>query len=196
MKIGRRLSGIFGADQSELFQSGHPGRSNIRADCSIPALPEDRRVQFVRMRSTRHSRVCPMSADIFKDLTILLVEDHDDTRTYLGLFLARLGARILLARNAFEAVEAVRTFHPNIVLSDISMPDRDGFHLLRDIRGLGTDAGGGVPVIAMTAMVTDPDSAWITNAGFQACLPKPFTAEKLMNLIVKVLNASDNSSAC
>jgi len=101
MKIGRRLSGIFGADQSELFQSGHPGRSNIRADCSIPALPEDRRAQFVRMRSTRHSRVCPMSADIFKDLTILLVEDHDDTRTYLGLFLARLGARILLASNAF-----------------------------------------------------------------------------------------------
>jgi CheY-like chemotaxis protein len=137
-----------------------------------------------------------MSADIFKDLTILLVEDHDDTRTYLGLFLARLGARILLATNAFEAVEAVRTFHPNIVLSDISMPDRDGFRLLRDIRGLGTDAGGGVPVIAMTAMVTDPDSAWITNAGFQACLPKPFTAEKLMNLIVKVLNASDNSSEC
>jgi CheY-like chemotaxis protein len=137
-----------------------------------------------------------MSADIFKDLTILLVEDHDDTRTYLGLFLARLGARILLARNAFEAVEAVRTFHPNIVLSDISLPDRDGFHLLRDIRGLGTDAGGDVPVIAMTAMVTDPDSPWITNAGFQACLPKPFTAEKLMNLIVKVLNASDNSSAC
>ena len=87
------------------------------------------------------------------DLTILLVEDHDDTRTYLGLFLARLGARILLARNVFEAVEAVRTFHPNIVLSDISMPNRDGFHLLRD-RGLGTDAGGGVPVIAMTAMVT------------------------------------------
>ena len=40
--------------------------------------------------------------------------------------MARLGARILLARNVFEAVEAVRTFHPNIVLSDISMPDCDG----------------------------------------------------------------------
>jgi CheY-like chemotaxis protein len=108
----------------------------------------------------------PTSADIFKDLTILLVEHHDDTRTYLGLFLARLGARILLARNAFEAIEAVRTLHPNIVLSDISLPDRDGFHLLCDIRGLGTDAGGGVPVIAVTAMVTDPDNAWITNGAF------------------------------
>ena len=60
-----------------------------------------------------------MSEDLFKDVTILLVEDHDDTRTYLGLFLARLGARILLARNAFEAVQAVRNFHPNMVLSDI-----------------------------------------------------------------------------
>jgi CheY-like chemotaxis protein len=134
-----------------------------------------------------------MSEDLFKDVTILLVEDHDDTRTYLGLFLARLGARILLARNAFEAVQAVGTFYPNIVLSDISMPDRNGFDLLRDIRGLGTDAGGGVPVIALTAMVTDLDSARIVNAGFQACLPKPFTTEKLINLIVKVLNAPNHS---
>jgi CheY-like chemotaxis protein len=135
-----------------------------------------------------------MSADLFKDLTILLVEDHDDTRTYLGLFLARLGARILMARNAFEAFEAVKTFHPDIVLSDISMPGRNGFDLLRDIRGLGIDAGGGVPVIALTALVTDLDSARVTNAGFQACLPKPFTAEKLINLIVKVLNGANHSS--
>jgi CheY-like chemotaxis protein len=135
-----------------------------------------------------------MSADLFKDLTILLVEDHDDTRTYLGLFLARLGARILVARNASEAFEAVKTFHPDIVLSDISMPGRDGFDLLGDIRGLGTDAGGGVPVIALTAMVTDLDSARIANAGFQACLPKPFTAEELINLIVKVPNRANHSS--
>jgi len=81
-----------------------------------------------------------------------------------------------------------------MVLSDISMPGRDGFDLLGDIRGLGTDAGGGVPVIALTAMVTDLDSARIANAGFQACLPKPFTAEELINLIVKVLNRANHSS--
>jgi CheY-like chemotaxis protein len=135
-----------------------------------------------------------MSADLFKDLTILLVEDDDDTRTYLGLFLARLGARILVARNAFEAVETFKTFHPKLVLSDISMPDRDGFDLLRDIRALGTDAGGAVPVIALSAVVTDLDSARIINAGFQACLPKPFTAEKLTNLIEKILNGANHSS--
>ena len=147
----------------------------------------------MRTRSAWHSRVCLMSADLFKDLTILIVEDDDDTRTYLGLFLARLGARILVARNAFEAFDAFKTFHPKMVLSDISMPERDGFDLLRDIRGLGTDAGGGVPVIALTALVTDLDSARITDAGFQACLPKPFTAEKLINLIVTVLNGANHS---
>ncbi|HXM04179.1 MAG TPA: response regulator [Chthoniobacterales bacterium] len=135
-----------------------------------------------------------MSADLFKDLTILLVEDDDDTRTYLGLFLARLGARILVARNAFEAVETFKTFHPKLVLSDISMPDRDGFDLLCDIRALGNDAGGAVPVIALSAVVTELDSARIINAGFQACLPKPFTAEKLINLIEKILNGANHSS--
>jgi CheY-like chemotaxis protein len=48
-------------------------------------------------------------------------------------------------------------------------------------------------VIALTALVTDLDSARITDAGFQACLPKPFTAEKLINLIVTVLNGANHS---
>jgi CheY-like chemotaxis protein len=129
----------------------------------------------------------PYVGEFFTDLTIVLAEDHDETRSYLGLFLARLGAKILLASNAFEAVDAIKTFHPNIVLSDISMPDRDGFALLSDIRALGSDAGGGGPVIALTALVTDLDSACIINAGFQVCLSKPFTPEQLVETIVSVL---------
>jgi CheY-like chemotaxis protein len=62
------------------------------------------------------------------------------------------------------------------------MPDRDGFSLLRDIRTLGPDAGGRVPVVAMTALVSRADRAWIIDVGFQACLPK------LVETILAVLN--------
>jgi two-component system CheB/CheR fusion protein len=68
------------------------------------------------------------------------------------------------------------------------MPGMDGFELLREIRALGSDAGGSVPVIAMTALVTHLDRARILNAGFQACLPKPFTPDKLVETILTVLN--------
>jgi CheY-like chemotaxis protein len=85
------------------------------------------------------------------------VEDHDDARTYLRAFLEPLVAKVVTARNASEGLEAVKTYRPNLVLSDISMPGRDGFGLLSDIRALGPDAGGAVPVIAMTAFVTRVD---------------------------------------
>ena len=129
-----------------------------------------------------------MSPNRLSNLTIVVVEDHDDARRYLGLFLDRLGANVVVARNAFEGLEAIKNNHPNLVVSDIKMPGMDGFELLREIRALGPDAGGSVPVIAMTAFVTHADRARILNAGFQACLPKPFTPDKLVETILTVLN--------
>jgi len=127
-----------------------------------------------------------MSNNRLSNLTIVVVEDHDDTRRFLGNFLGRLGANVVLARNAVEGVEAVKTSRPNLVLCDIKMPGRDGFGLLSDIRALGPDAGGNVPVIAMTAFV---DRARILNAGFKAFLAKPFTPEALVKTLLAVLNA-------
>src|SRR6266481_5807170 len=129
-----------------------------------------------------------MSLNRLSNLTIVVVEDDDDTRRYLGLFLDRMGANVVVARNAFEGLEAIKNNHPNLVLSDIKMPGMDGFELLREIRALGPNAGGSVPVIPMTAYVTHADRARILNAGFQGCLPKPFTPDKLVETILTVLN--------
>lgn len=128
-----------------------------------------------------------MSPHRLSNLTIVVVEDHDDARTSLGLLLKYLGANVVLARNAFEGIEAVKNSRPNLVLSDISMPDRDGFDLLCDIRALGSDAGGSVPVVAMTALVSRRDRGRMLDEGFQACLPKPFTVEELLETILTVL---------
>src|ERR1700740_3441530 len=124
-----------------------------------------------------------MSHSRLSNLTIVVVEDHDTKRRSLGIFLGNLGANVVLARNAFEAVEAVKTSRPNLVLSDIKMPERDGFELLRKIRGLGPAAGGSVPVIAMSALDTHA-SARMLEAGFQACLPKPFTPDEVVETIL------------
>jgi CheY-like chemotaxis protein len=129
-----------------------------------------------------------MSANGLSNLTIVVVEDHDDARRYLGLFLDRLGANVVLARNGFEGLEATKKSHPNLVVSDIQMPGMSGFELLREIRAFGPDAGGDVPVIAMTALVNSGEQGRILNAGFQACLPKPFTPDKLSEAILAVLN--------
>lgn len=129
-----------------------------------------------------------MSPNRLNKLTIIVVDDNNDVRRYVGTYLGHLGANVATAENAIEALEAVKTHCPNLVLSDISMPERDGFGLLADIRALGSAAGGDVPVIAMTALVTQMDRARILNAGFNAFLPKPFTPETLVNIILAVLN--------
>jgi CheY-like chemotaxis protein len=129
-----------------------------------------------------------MSPNRFSSLTIVVVEDHDDARRYLGLFLDRLGANVVVARDGFEGLEAVKNSRPNLVVSDISMPGMDGFELLREIRALGPESGGSVPVIAMTAFVTPADRARLQNAGFQGFLAKPFTPDKLVAVILSVLD--------
>jgi CheY-like chemotaxis protein len=128
-----------------------------------------------------------VSHNPLSNFTIVVVEDHDDTRRSLGAFLGNLGANVVMARNASEGVEAVKTSRPNLVLSDIKMPGPDGFEVLRKIRALGPAAGGSVPVIAMSALVTHA-SARMLQVGFQACLPKPFTPAKLVETILTVLN--------
>jgi CheY-like chemotaxis protein len=129
-----------------------------------------------------------MSPNRLSNLTIVVVEDHDDARRYVGLFLDRLDANVVLARNGFEGLEATKNSRPDLVVSDIQMPGMNGFELLREIRAFGPDTVGSTPVIAMTAFVTYADRARILNAGFQECLPKPFTPDKLLEAILTVLN--------
>ena len=70
------------------------------------------------------------------------------------------------------------------------MPGMDGLELLREIRALAPDAGGSVPVIAMTAFGTHADCERLLHTGFEGCLLKPFTPDKLVETILSVLNSA------
>jgi CheY-like chemotaxis protein len=128
-----------------------------------------------------------MSPNRLNERTIVVVEDHDDSRTYMGILLGRMGVDVVLAKNGFEGFEAVKNCHPDLVVTDLLMLGMDGFEMLRRIRALGPDAGGNVPVIAMTALDTRVERARILNMGFQACIQKPFTVETLIVTILSLL---------
>jgi CheY-like chemotaxis protein len=121
--------------------------------------------------------------------TIVVVEDHEDARTYLGIFLSRLGANVVLAKDGIEGLDAVKKHDPDLVITDLQMPRMDGFELLREIRGLKPEVGGSVPIIAMTAFGTTIENARLVNMGFQDWLQKPFTIEKFLTTILAVLDA-------
>jgi CheY-like chemotaxis protein len=97
------------------------------------------------------------------NLTIIVVEDDNDVRRHVGAFLDHSGAKVVVARNGLEGLEAIKINHPHMVLSDIKMPAMDGFGLLREIRALGPNAGGSVPVIAMSAFVGQGERAYLLD---------------------------------
>ena len=120
--------------------------------------------------------------------TIIVVEDHDGARTHGGSFLRSLGAKVILAKDGIEGLDAVKKHHPDLVITDLQMPRMDGFQLLHEIRRLKSSVGGSVPVIAMTAFATVLESARGMGAGFQGWMQKPFTREKLVATILAVLD--------
>lgn len=117
-----------------------------------------------------------MSPNYLTNHTIIVVEDHDDSRSAMGLLLARLGADVVLASNGVEGLEAVKNHQPHLVLTDLNMPEMNGFDLLREIRALRPESRGDVPIMAMTALHTRIERARILNVGTEAAtaqnLPK------------------------
>jgi len=129
-----------------------------------------------------------MSPQRLSGRTIIVVEDHDEARMAIGTFLDRLGATVVVAKDGLEGIEAVKSNHPHLVVTDLLMPGMDGFELLREIRALPPEAGGNTPVIAMTALDSRVERTRILNLGFRACLQKPFTAETLVETILCLLD--------
>lgn len=123
----------------------------------------------------------------FHNLVIVIVEDNTDTLSSLTRFLHLQGAVVFGAANASEGLQAVKDYHPNVVLSDINLPCRDGFELLSDIRALEIENGGATPIIAMTAISGLADPIRMTAAGFQGQLKKPFRPDQLVDEINLVL---------
>jgi CheY-like chemotaxis protein len=76
-----------------------------------------------------------------RDVAIVIVEDHADIRLAISQFLVQQGAKVVAAANAFEGLQAIKEHRPDVVLMDVRLPDRDGFELLQEIRGLEAEGG-------------------------------------------------------
>ena len=118
---------------------------------------------------------------------MLVVEDHDDSRTLLATLLAIYGAQVTAAATVQEAIESFERISPDVLVSDINMPDEDGFALIERVRAIGPEGGGNVPAVAVTALDTEADRDSILAAGFQAYIAKPIEIEELVRVIKELL---------
>ncbi|GAB3419746.1 ATP-binding protein [Massilia agilis] len=128
-----------------------------------------------------------------RDLTgvdVLVVDDDRDARDLMARILADCHATVRTASGAREAFAMLGKALPDILVSDLGMPEVDGFELLQWVRGLGREHGGNLPAIALTAFARSEDRLRALEAGFSAHISKPVEPSELIAAVAGIVSPS------
>jgi PAS domain S-box-containing protein len=128
----------------------------------------------------------------FAGVRILVVDDDEDSREMLRYALEDSQAQIVTAGSAREALAQFSTFEPDILISDLGMPEMDGYDLIRHIRALPSENGGRTPAIALTGYVGVEEEKRVQSSGFNIHVAKPVDFNKLMEIINNLLRSARN----
>ncbi|MBE8998450.1 response regulator [Nostoc sp. LEGE 12447] len=123
-------------------------------------------------------------------LQILLVEDSTDTRELIAFVLEQSGAQVTSVSSVGEALEALMRLRPNILVSDIGMPDEDGYSLIRQVREQEALRGEKILAVALTAYARDEERNLALEAGFEVHLSKPIEPDKLVKVVANLVKSS------
>ena len=126
--------------------------------------------------------------------SVLVVDDDRDARELIARILTDCHAKVRIAASAREAFEALRTDGPDLLISDLGMPEVDGFELLSWVRGLGRDRGGLTPAIALTAFARSEDRLRALEAGFNSHISKPVEPSELIAAVASLVRPPPGQS--
>jgi signal transduction histidine kinase/ActR/RegA family two-component response regulator len=146
-------------------------------------------------RRTAASNASPMPRLPRLDgLRVLVVDDDEDGRTLTTLVLTQAGAAVIGAGSVAEALAALDAEQPDVLVSDIGLPDDDGFALIHQIRRDEVEHGGFLPAVALTGYARAEDRDRIIAAGFQAHVPKPVDPSELTAAIARIVGHGSGDS--
>ena len=132
------------------------------------------------------------TTEIFTGIQILVVDDDDDTREFHTFVLEQAGASIIAVASAKEALQVLAESEPDIMLSDIAMPEIDGYMLMRQVKILQAKQAKQIPAIALTAYAGEINQQQALESGFQRHLSKPIEPEELVKAIATLIGRSEN----
>jgi len=126
------------------------------------------------------------SPELLHGLRVLVVDDEPDARDLLTTILTRCGSDVRCSESAAEALQAFSEWNPDVLVSDIGMPNEDGYTLLKKLRQMDSRAEK-IPAVALTAYATDEDRLQALSAGFQIHVAKPIEPESFVTSIASIL---------
>jgi CheY-like chemotaxis protein len=115
-----------------------------------------------------------------RGLKVLVIDDEWDARELLTRLIRACHAEVTVASNVTDALKLLSSLKPDVIVSDIGMPERDGYEFIRELRKLSAEEGGRTPAIALTAFARSEDRTRALMAGYQAHLVKPIVPQELL----------------
>ncbi len=128
------------------------------------------------------------SDDLLANLHVLVVDDEPDSRDFVDFVLKEAGAQVTAVGSAIEALQLLSTTRFDILLSDIGMPEMDGYALIREIRQSRDDRCRQIPAIALTAYAGKYEQRKAIASGFQSHMAKPVDPAEIVTVVARMCN--------
>ncbi|MBW4646629.1 MAG: response regulator [Goleter apudmare HA4340-LM2] len=132
-----------------------------------------------------NSSLCLNQAPL-DNVQVIVVDDDTDTRDFITIALQGSGAMVRAVASASEALAEIKQYLPDVLISDIGMPEEDGYTMMRKVRLLPPEQGGEIPAIALTAYAREEDTQAALAAGFNLYAAKPVELTALINMVAKL----------
>jgi PAS domain S-box-containing protein len=159
--------------------SGENAGTTFRVMLPLPSLHE------VPNAAEKTERNSPTTAQhSLSGLRVLVVDDERDTRELVAAVLTTCGAEVVSVGSATEALDQMERQRFDLLISDIGMPEMNGYDLISRIRQLGEEHGGRTPALALTAYAGIDDRKRALAAGYEMHIPKPFAAAELISAAI------------
>ncbi|QLE56813.1 ATP-binding protein [Nostoc sp. TCL26-01] len=182
LAIVRKIVEIHGGTVTAESQGEEQG-ATFTVRLPILAIESERVTDEPNQSSLFTSKALPLIG-----IKALVVDDDADSRDFVSFVLEQEGAEVSMAASAREALQMLPQTKPDVLVSDISMPDMDGYMFIQEVRTWTQEQGGKIPAIALTAFARQYDREQALNAGFHLHLSKPFNAEELVAAVVNLVS--------
>jgi len=153
---------------------------------TLPLLPLPKSVDDPQPRTPPDAEPGAGKTLRFPGLKALVVDDDQDTCKIVGTVLERAGAEVRTCLSASQALTVMDSWVPDVLVSDIAMPEEDGYTLIRKVRARRTEEGGRMAAVALTAYGRSEDRMKALSAGFQVHLGKPIEPSQLVRVVASV----------
>jgi PAS domain S-box-containing protein len=145
--------------------------------CILPLVGAEQEVVPAIERQLAQLKIKATSS--LRGIKVLVVDDDEDAREMLEAALNSYGAEVITAAGALKALDALASEEIDVLVSDINMPEVDGYELIRRVRAMKPEQGGRIPAVALTAYARAEDRLRALKSGYQTHMPKPVEPAEL-----------------